>query len=109
MKIGVMFGNPETTTGGNALKFYENAKQFLEDNPDIARDLDVKLRKIMFPEPEAASAKDGGDGAVEAAAEGADAASEVAEKPAPARKGKSKSRGGDDDEDTGSGTDDELF
>ena len=21
-KIGVMFGNPETTTGGNALKFY---------------------------------------------------------------------------------------
>jgi len=23
MKIGVMFGNPETTTGGNALKFYE--------------------------------------------------------------------------------------
>ncbi len=22
MKIGVMFGNPETTTGGNALKFY---------------------------------------------------------------------------------------
>src|SRR6202161_3895871 len=24
MKIGVMFGSPETTTGGNALKFYEN-------------------------------------------------------------------------------------
>ncbi len=22
MKIGVMFGNPETSTGGNALKFY---------------------------------------------------------------------------------------
>ena len=22
MKIGVLFGNPETTTGGNALKFY---------------------------------------------------------------------------------------
>src|SRR6185503_12081684 len=22
MKIGIMFGNPETTTGGNALKFY---------------------------------------------------------------------------------------
>jgi recombination protein RecA len=22
MKIGVMFGNPETTTGGNALKFF---------------------------------------------------------------------------------------
>jgi len=25
MKIGVMFGNPETTTGGNALKFYSSA------------------------------------------------------------------------------------
>ena len=24
MKIGVMFGNPETTTGGNALKFYSS-------------------------------------------------------------------------------------
>jgi hypothetical protein len=92
MKIGVMFGNragPETTT--------------------TAATPGSEIRKIMFPEPEAASAKDGGDGAVEAAAEGADAASEVAEKPAPARKGKSKSRGGDDDEDTGSGTDDELF
>jgi recombination protein RecA len=22
MKVGIMFGNPETTTGGNALKFY---------------------------------------------------------------------------------------
>ncbi len=26
MKIGVMFGNPETTTGGNALKFYASAR-----------------------------------------------------------------------------------
>jgi len=26
MKIGVMFGNPETTTGGNALKFYSSAR-----------------------------------------------------------------------------------
>ena len=34
MKIGVMFGNPETTTGGNALKFYlkvwDILKQFLK-------------------------------------------------------------------------------
>ena len=26
MKIGVMFGNPETTTGGNALKFYASVR-----------------------------------------------------------------------------------
>jgi recombination protein RecA len=137
MKIGVMFGNPETTTGGNALKFYaslrlevrkietisegtqnaignkvrvkvvknkvappfkrveleiifgkgisamgslldaavgqnliaksgswysygeerigqgrENAKLFLSSNPDIAKELDVSLRKILFPAAE---------------------------------------------------------
>jgi len=135
MKIGVMFGNPETTTGGKALKFYstirlevrrietiakgneeaignkvrvkvvknkvappfrkvemeiifgkgisasgslldaalkenliqksgswyshgeerigqgrENAKLFLESNPDISTDLEERLRKIIFPE-----------------------------------------------------------
>jgi recombination protein RecA len=134
MKIGVMFGNPETTTGGNALKFYaslrlevrktetiekgdadaignrvrvkvvknkvappfrraemeimfgkgisaigslldaavkyeiidkkgawyaygeekvgqgrENAKEYLENNPDFTREIEIKLRKIMFP------------------------------------------------------------
>ncbi len=27
MKIGVMFGNPETTTGGNALKFYASVRR----------------------------------------------------------------------------------
>lgn len=137
MKIGVMFGNPETTTGGNALKFYssvrlevrkietiakgqedaignrvrvkvvknkvappfrrveleimfgkgisasgslldgalahdmiaksgswyslgdqrigqgrENAKQYLEDNPDIAAGLEKTLREKMFPDLE---------------------------------------------------------
>src|SRR5919109_1445084 len=26
MKLGVMFGNPETTTGGNALKFYASVR-----------------------------------------------------------------------------------
>ena len=137
MKIGVMFGNPETTTGGNALKFYssvrlevrkietiakgqenaignrvrvkvvknkvappfrrveleimfgkgvsrsgslldgalahdmiaksgswysmgeqrigqgrENAKQYLEDNPDIAAEIEDTLRKKLFPELE---------------------------------------------------------
>jgi recombination protein RecA len=135
MKIGIMFGNPETTTGGNALKFYssvrlevrktetieagkdsdaignrvrvkvvknkvappfrkaemeimfgkgvsaigslldaavkhniidkkgawfaygeekvgqgrDNAKEFLEQNPGIAREVEEKLKKIMFP------------------------------------------------------------
>lgn len=29
MKIGVMFGNPETTTGGNALKFYSSVRMDL--------------------------------------------------------------------------------
>jgi recombination protein RecA len=136
MKIGVMFGNPETTTGGNALKFYcsvrlevrrietitksadeaignrvrvkivknkvappfrkveleiifgkgisataslldaalkydllqksgswysygddrigqgrENVKQYLEDHADVQKDLEDKLRVIMFPDP----------------------------------------------------------
>ena len=135
MKIGVMFGNPETTTGGRALKFYssvrlevrrietiskgadeaignrvrvkvvknkvappfkkveleiifgkgvsstaslldaalkfelisksgswysygeerigqgrENAKEFLENNPDIAKAVDEKVRRLLFPE-----------------------------------------------------------
>ena len=26
MKIGVMYGSPETTTGGNALKFYSSVR-----------------------------------------------------------------------------------
>ncbi len=29
MKIGVMFGNPETTTGGNALKFYASVRLYI--------------------------------------------------------------------------------
>ena len=28
MKIGVMFGSPETTTGGNALKFYASVRRY---------------------------------------------------------------------------------
>jgi recombination protein RecA len=35
-KIGVMFGNPETTTGGNALKFYASVRL------DIRRSLQIK-------------------------------------------------------------------
>lgn len=36
MKIGVMFGNPETTTGGNALKFYSSVRM------DIRRQAQIK-------------------------------------------------------------------
>jgi recombination protein RecA len=36
MKIGVMFGNPETTTGGNALKFYASVRM------DIRRQAQIK-------------------------------------------------------------------
>ena len=38
MKIGVMFGNPETTTGGNALKFYSSVRH------DIRRIGQIKER-----------------------------------------------------------------
>lgn len=37
MKIGVMFGNPETTTGGNALKFYSSVRL------DIRRTASIKV------------------------------------------------------------------
>ena len=38
MKIGIMFGNPETTTGGNALKFYSSVRL------DIRRVMTLKDR-----------------------------------------------------------------
>jgi recombination protein RecA len=34
-KIGVMFGNPETTTGGNALKFYASVRLDIRRNAQI--------------------------------------------------------------------------
>jgi len=34
-KIGVMFGNPETTTGGNALKFYASVRLDIRCSPQI--------------------------------------------------------------------------
>lgn len=37
MKIGVMFGNPETTTGGNALKFYSSVRL------DIRKTASIKM------------------------------------------------------------------
>jgi recombination protein RecA len=35
MKIGVMFGNPETTTGGNALKFYSTVRMDIRQREKI--------------------------------------------------------------------------
>ncbi|MFH1093244.1 MAG: recombinase RecA [Candidatus Omnitrophota bacterium] len=42
MKIGVMFGNPETTTGGNALKFYASVRL------DIRRIETLKIQESVI-------------------------------------------------------------
>jgi len=41
MKIGVMFGNPETTTGGNALKFYASVRLDIRRTGAIKKDEEV--------------------------------------------------------------------
>ncbi|MBN2808181.1 MAG: recombinase RecA [Deltaproteobacteria bacterium] len=41
MKIGVMFGNPETTTGGNALKFYASVRLEIRKTGSIKKGEDV--------------------------------------------------------------------
>ncbi|MFQ5561133.1 MAG: recombinase RecA [Nitrospinota bacterium] len=41
MKIGVMFGNPETTTGGNALKFYSSIRMEIRKRETIKIGTDV--------------------------------------------------------------------
>jgi recombination protein RecA len=62
MKIGVMFGNPETTTGGNALKFYASVRLDIramdkvngagEENKEIAgRRVRVKVVKNKVAPP----------------------------------------------------------
>ena len=38
MKIGIMFGNPETTTGGNALKFYSSIRLDIRQKDKILKD-----------------------------------------------------------------------
>ena len=40
MKIGVMFGNPETTTGGNALKFYSSVRMDVRRIESIGKNAD---------------------------------------------------------------------
>jgi recombination protein RecA len=41
MKIGIMFGNPETTTGGNALKFYSSVRLDIRQRDKIMKDGNV--------------------------------------------------------------------
>ncbi len=41
MKIGVMFGNPETTTGGNALKFYASVRMDIRRTASLKQGQDV--------------------------------------------------------------------
>ena len=58
MKIGVMFGNPETTTGGNALKFYASVRadirrigQIKEGDNVIGNRTRVKIVKTKIAPP----------------------------------------------------------
>ena len=57
-KIGVMFGNPETTTGGNALKFYASVRldirrvtQIKEGDDAIGNQVRVKIVKNKVAPP----------------------------------------------------------
>ena len=51
-KIGVMFGNPETTTGGNALKFYASVRLDIrrigqiKESPDDITGNRVKVKVV---------------------------------------------------------------
>ncbi len=56
MKIGVMFGNPETTTGGNALKFYASVRLDIrrigavkEGDNVVGSETRVKVVKTRLP------------------------------------------------------------
>lgn len=58
MKIGVMFGNPETTTGGNALKFYASVRmeirrgaQIKDKDETIGNNVTVKVVKNKVAPP----------------------------------------------------------
>jgi recombination protein RecA len=45
-KIGVMFGNPETTTGGRALKFYASVRMDIRKIDSIKQGLDVVGNRV---------------------------------------------------------------
>ena len=46
MKIGVMFGNPETTTGGNALKFYSSIRLDIRKVESLKEGQDVTGNRV---------------------------------------------------------------
>jgi recombination protein RecA len=46
MKIGVMFGNPETTTGGQALKFYASVRMEIRRVESIKQGQDVSGNRV---------------------------------------------------------------
>ena len=57
-KIGVMYGNPEVTTGGNALKYYASVRSEIRrverlegDGEDIGNHVRVKVLKIKVAPP----------------------------------------------------------
>lgn len=58
MKIGVMYGNPETTTGGNALKYYASVRMEIrrteglkKDAEDVGNHVRVKVLKNKVAPP----------------------------------------------------------
>ncbi len=50
MKIGVMFGNPETTTGGNALKFYASVRMDIRQREKIVKEGEIvgHIRRVKI-------------------------------------------------------------
>jgi len=46
MKIGVMFGNPETTTGGNALKFYSSVRVEVRRSAQIKKGEEIVGNRV---------------------------------------------------------------
>jgi recombination protein RecA len=46
MKIGIMFGNPETTTGGNALKFYSSVRLDIRKISSLKEGEEVKGHEV---------------------------------------------------------------
>lgn len=98
MKIGVMFGDPETTTGGNALKFYASVRfrissmGLIKSGPEKGQRSKVKIRKTKIGVPGGECFIDitGGNGITAAYTSNPRAADN--------RKAK-KTKGGDDDDD----------